>query len=41
MTRARSKRLENHVYSRLLVLQATVSGNSKDMKIIAWRTFEG
>jgi len=35
MTRARSKRLENHIYSRLLVLQATASGNSEDMKIMA------
>jgi len=35
MIRARSKRLENHTYSRLLVLEATASGNSKDMKIMA------
>jgi len=35
MTRARGKRLENHIYSRLLVLQGTASGNSKDMKIMA------
>jgi len=41
MTRARSKRLENQIYSRLLKLQATASGNSKDMKIMAWSTFEG
>jgi len=41
MTRARSKRLENHIYSRLLILQATASGNSKDMKIMAWSTLEG
>jgi len=26
MTRARSKRLENHIYSRLLILQTTASG---------------
>jgi len=41
MTRARSKRLENHIYSRLLILQVTTSGNSKDMKIMAWSTLEG
>jgi len=41
MTRARSKRLENQIYSRLLILQPTASGNSKDMKIMAWSTFEG
>ena len=41
MTRERSKRLENQIYSRLLILQATASGNSKDMKIMAWSTFEG
>jgi len=41
MTRAKSKRLENHVYSKLLILQATASENSKDMKIMAWSTFEG
>jgi len=35
MTKAKSKRLENHIYSRLLILQATTSGNSKDMKIMA------
>jgi len=35
MTRAMSKRLENQIYSRLLMLQATTSGNSKDMKIMA------
>jgi len=31
--------LENQIYSRLLMLQAT--GNLKDMKIMAWSTFEG
>jgi len=41
MTRARSKRLKNHIYSRLSILQATTSGNSKDMKIMAWSTLEG
>jgi len=41
MIRARSKRLENQIYSRLLMLQATASGNSKDMNIVAWSTFEG
>jgi len=41
MTRARSKRLENHIYSRFLILQATARRNSKDMKIMAWSTFEG
>jgi len=41
MTRARSKRLKNHIYLRLLILQATASGNSKDMKIMGWSTFEG
>ena len=39
MKRARSKRLEDQIYSRLLMLQAI--GNSKDMKIMAWSTFEG
>jgi len=41
MTRARSKRLKNYIYSRLLILQATTSENSKDMKIMAWSTLEG
>jgi len=39
MTKAKSKRLEDKIYSRLLMLR--VIGNSKDMKIVAWRTFEG
>jgi len=38
MIRARSKRLEDQIYSRLLMLQAIK--NSKDMKIMAWSTFE-
>jgi len=41
MTKARSKRLENQIYSRLFMLQATASGDSKDIKIMAWNTFEG
>jgi len=41
MTRARRKKLENHIYSRLLILQATTNENSKDMKIMAWNTLEG
>jgi len=41
MTRARSKRLENHIYSTLWILQAIANGNSKDMKIMAWSTLEG
>jgi len=41
MTRTRSKRLKNQIYSRLLILQATASGNSKDMKIMTSSTFEG
>jgi len=41
MTGTRSKKLENQIYSRLLMLQPTVSGNSKDMKIMALSTFEG
>jgi len=36
MIRARSKRLENQIYSRLLML-----GNLKDIKIMTWSTFEG
>jgi len=39
MTKIRSKRLDNQIYSRLLMLQAIE--NSKDMKIMAWSTFEG
>jgi len=41
MTRVRSKILENQIYSRLLMLQEIASGNSKNMKIMAWSTFEG
>jgi len=41
MTKARSKSLENQIYSRLLMLQVTTSGNSMEMKIMAWSTFEG
>jgi len=39
MTRAKNKRLEEQIYSKLLMLQAT--GHSKNMKIIAQSTFEG
>jgi len=39
MTSARSKILEYQIYSRLLMLQEIK--NSKDMKIMAWSTFEG
>jgi len=39
MTRARSKRWEDQIYSSLLMLQAFE--NLKDMKIMAWNTFEG
>jgi len=39
MTRVGSKRFEDQIYSRLLlIIQAT--RNSKDMKIMAWSTFE-
>jgi len=38
MTRARSKKWEDQIYSRLLMLQAT--GNSKVLKIMVWSTFE-
>ena len=39
MRRVRSKRLKDQNYSRLLMLQAI--WNSKNMKIMAWSTFEG
>jgi len=39
MTRARSKKLEDQIYSRLLMLQEIE--NPKDMKTMAWSTFEG
>jgi len=39
MTKVTSKRLEDQICSRFFMLQAT--GNSKDMKIMAWSTFEG
>jgi len=39
MTKTMSKRLEDQIYSRLLMLQTI--GNSKDMKIMTWSIFEG
>jgi len=39
ITRARSKILEEQIYSSLIMVQAT--GNSKDMKIMPSSTFEG
>jgi len=39
MTRASKKGLKEQMYSRLLMLKVTE--NSKDMKIMATRTFEG
>jgi len=38
MTRIRSKRLEEQIYSKLMILQATK--NLKDTKIMVWSTFE-
>jgi len=38
MTRARNKKLEKQIYSRLMMLQAT--RNSNDMKIMFQNTFE-
>jgi len=35
----RSKKLEDQIYSRVMMLQAFE--NSKDIKIMAWSTFEG
>jgi len=39
MRRTRSKRLEEQIYSRLLILQGIE--NSKDTEIMAYSTFEG